>query len=244
MRTALITGACGGIGRATTEAFASAGWRTVAVDRREPDRALPADEFHRLDVSDEDALESFVRVCDEHGLDCLVNNAAVSDAAPVGSATAQSIAALLSSNLVAPMTLTSMLVPALERTGGCVVNVASVHAVASSAHMSSYAASKGGLVAFTRAAAVELAPLGIRCNAVLPGATDTHMLRSGLGVSGDSSGRTTLEELVGRTPLQRIGRPEEIAEAIMFLADGDRSAFVTGTTLIVDGGVLARLSSE
>ena len=118
----------------------------------------------------------------------------------------------------------------------------SVHAFATSAGSGAYAASKGAVLAFTRAAAIDLAPDNIRVNAVLPGAVDTAMLSEGLNRSDDpKAARSNLEQ---RTIMGRVGRPEEIAQAILFLADEDRSSFITGQNLIVDGGALARLSTE
>ncbi len=94
--------------------------------------------------------------------------------------------------------------------------------------------------------ALEFAPDGIRVNAVLPGAVDTEMLRGGLGRGhlGAESADEQLGALGARTPLGRVGEPREIAEAILFLADADRSSFMTGQALIVDGGATARLSTE
>jgi len=136
--------------------------------------------------------------------------------------------------------------PLLQRPGGAVVNVASVHAVATSANIAAYATSKGGMVAMTRAAALELAAEGIRVNAVLPGAVDTPMLRDGLGraCTDGSSVDDAMADLAGRTAMGRVGQPREIAEAILFLADPDRSSFMTGQTMVVDGGATARLSTE
>jgi NAD(P)-dependent dehydrogenase (short-subunit alcohol dehydrogenase family) len=134
----------------------------------------------------------------------------------------------------------------LRAAGGAIVNISSVHALATSRDIAAYAASKGGLVALTRALALELAPDSIRVNAVLPGAVDTPMLHAGLSrnhVAGDSVA-ARMADLGSRTVMGRVGKPEEIAQAILFLADGRRSSFVTGQTLVVDGGATARLSTE
>jgi glucose 1-dehydrogenase len=101
-------------------------------------------------------------------------------------------------------------------------------------------------MALTRAMSLDLAEDYIRVNAVLPGATDTHMLRSGLSRGHVKSGDINykLKQLIERHPLKRIGKPEEIAEAIYFLADNKMSSFITGQSLVVDGGATARLSTE
>jgi glucose 1-dehydrogenase len=125
------------------------------------------------------------------------------------------------------------------------VNVSSVHAVATSINIASYAASKGGLLAFTRAMAIEFAPDNIRVNAILPGAVDTPMLRHSMSRGLTGSGiQERLDNLAHKTVIGRIGRPEEIARAIYFLADEGQSSFMTGQALIVDGGATARLSTE
>jgi NAD(P)-dependent dehydrogenase (short-subunit alcohol dehydrogenase family) len=126
------------------------------------------------------------------------------------------------------------------------VNVSSVHAVATSSNIAAYAASKGGLLALTRAMAVEWAMDNIRVNAILPGAVDTPMLRAGLN-RGHLTGGTVidrLENLARKTVNGRVGLPEEIAHAIYFLADNSQSSFITGQAMIVDGGATARLSTE
>jgi NAD(P)-dependent dehydrogenase (short-subunit alcohol dehydrogenase family) len=129
---------------------------------------------------------------------------------------------------------------------GAVVNVSSVHAVATSKNIAAYAASKGGLLALTRAMAIEFAPDNIRVNAILPGAVDTQMLRAGL--TRDHAGGGTLdqrlENLAKNTVSGKVGTPEEIAQAIYFLANHEQSSFMTGQAMIVDGGATARLSTE
>jgi NAD(P)-dependent dehydrogenase (short-subunit alcohol dehydrogenase family) len=246
--TVLVTGAAGGIGSATVRVFADAGWTVLAADRRADGAPPQAARFYGIDVSREDQVLSLFdgvrRETDR--LDALVNNAAIQTAKPL---TEMSIAEwddVMASNLRAAF-LTARHGLSLLRAGrGSIVNVSSVHAVATSIGISAYAASKGGLVALTRAMALEFAPDGVRVNAVLPGAVDTSMLRQGLdrGVVSGETVEHRLAELGRRTPLGRVGKPEEIAQSILFLADGARSSFVTGQMLIVDGGATARLSTE
>jgi len=130
--------------------------------------------------------------------------------------------------------------------GGAIVNVASVHAVATSPNIAAYAASKGGLVALTRAMAIEFAPANIRVNAILPGAVDTPMLEAGFnrGHLAQGSIEQQKAELARKTVNGRIGKPHEIASVIYFLADNSQSGYMTGQSVVVDGGASARLSTE
>ena len=130
--------------------------------------------------------------------------------------------------------------------GGAIVNVSSVHAIATSANIAAYAASKGGLLALTRAMAIEFAPQNIRVNAVLPGAVDTPMLRAGFNRGAEPGETVTdrLENLARKTVNGRVGQPSEIASTIFFLADNLQSSFMTGQALVVDGGATCRLSTE
>jgi NAD(P)-dependent dehydrogenase (short-subunit alcohol dehydrogenase family) len=135
---------------------------------------------------------------------------------------------------------------ALKKAKGAIVNISSVHALATSAQIGAYASTKGGLLALTRSMAIEFAADGIRANTVLPGATDTPMLASGLdrGNSKLSKMADRKADLTKKILLQRLAAPEEIARVIYFLADSRQSSYITGQSLVADGGVLARLSSE
>jgi NAD(P)-dependent dehydrogenase (short-subunit alcohol dehydrogenase family) len=245
---ALVTGAAGGIGSATVRTFADAGWTVLAADRRAHSGPPSASRFFAADVSVEEDVRAMIGEIARDGdrLDALVNNAAIQSSKPLVEMTVEDWDDVMASNLRSAYLTARYALPLLRAGQGCIVNVSSVHAVATSIGISAYAASKGGLVAFTRAMAIELAPDGIRVNAVLPGAIDTPMLRQGLerGVVRGDSVEHRLAELGRRTPLGRVGRPEEIAQCILFLADAARSSFVTGQTLIADGGATARLSTE
>ena len=124
-----------------------------------------------------------------------------------------------------------------NRGGGAIVNVSSVHAVATSPGVGSYAASKGGLLALTRSMAIEFADDNVRVNAILPGAVNTPMLYEHLD-------KERLENLARKTVNGRIGEPRELAHAIYFLADEEQSSFMTGQSILVDGGATAKLSTE
>jgi NAD(P)-dependent dehydrogenase (short-subunit alcohol dehydrogenase family) len=245
----MITGASGGIGRATVELFDHKTWSVIGVDRNPYGPGYPSSGvFIRSDISrPEDMQAIFEQVhAQTPSLDALVNNAAMQIAKPLVETTAEEWDAVMSSNLRSVFLAAKLAHPLLAANGGAIVNVSSVHAIQTSANIAAYAASKGGLLALTRAMAIEFAGNNIRVNAILPGAVDTPMLRAGLD-RGHAAGRDVqerLENLARRTVNGRVGRPEEIASAIFFLADGEQSSFMTGQALVVDGGATARLSTE
>ena len=249
--TVLITGVLGGIGGATAALFQSEGWRVIGVDVAElPEgEASNTDRLIRMDIADPDEVSAlFESIGREDGrLDTLVNNAALQVCKSFEDTTLEDWDRIMAVNLRAPFWCIKQALPLLRASEhGSVVNVSSVHAVATAPQFAAYAASKGALGALTRALAVELAEEGIRINAILPGAVDTPMLRSGFSrghLEGDNL-EDQLREFYARHRIGRIARPEEIAQAILFLADGQRSAFVTGEGLVVDGGVSVTLSTE
>ena len=229
----MVTGAARGIGAATCALLEQRGWEVVALDRDPVERANSI----QVDLADTDALSAAFSALPR--IDGLVNNAAQSLYKPLLHTSTEEWDAVSAVNLRAAFECIKASQPQLVAAKGSVVNVASVHAVATSTDIAAYAAAKGGLVALTRAAALELAPLGVRVNAVLPGAVDTPILRERFARMQGAH-----QSLVDRTPLRRVGEPREIAEAISFLLDRERASFVTGQELVVDGGALARLGTE
>jgi glucose 1-dehydrogenase len=238
-KTAIVTGAAGGIGAATANLFAKNGWEVISIDRLN----VPSGDGRsvRADLTDPHDLKRCISEISGafRKVDALINNAALQVLAAVVQTDPADWDKVMATNVRAIYQLVTGLYPLLKNGPGSVVNVASVHAVATSPGIAAYAASKGALVALTRAMALEFAADGVRVNAVLPGAIETSMLKEGLKRS-----QSSLETLAARHPLRRIGRPEDVAEAIYFLADGARSSFITGQMLIVDGGATARLSTE
>ena len=250
VKTVLITGAAGGIGRATVDLFSESGWRVIGVDRSAYGDGFPESGlFIQADISEPKDLEAIFTQAQSFSdrLDALANNAAVQIAKPLLETSVEEWDEVMVSNLRVVFLAMKLAFPLFQTAGGgAVVNVSSVHAVATSANIASYAASKGGMLALTRAMAIEFASHDIRVNAILPGAVDTPMLHAGLtrGHVGDGSLPERLENLANKTVIGRVGKPEEIAHAIYFLADDTQSSFITGQALIVDGGATARLSTE
>lgn len=232
-RVAIVTGAAGGIGSAICDLLEQQNWSVVAVDIVPIDRPGSL----RLDVADPSAVLSELGAV--RPLHALVNNAAVQLFVPLSEITIDAWDHVQAVNLRGPFVCMQACLPSLLKSRGSVVNVGSVHAHATSSSIAAYAASKGGLSALTRAAALELAPAGVRVNAVLPGAVDTPALQDGLFRIPEARTR-----LIERTPLGRVGTAVDIAHAVAFFLDDTRAGFATGQELVVDGGALARLSTE
>ena len=249
-RAALVTGAEGGIGKGVVTLFLEKGWRVIGVDRRKNEVSNNPDfYFIEADISDPTQIEMIFmeakKVTDV--LDAVINNAAIQVSKSIMDTTAEEWDLTMASNLRSVFLGAKLAHPFLTAAGGgAIVNVSSVHAIATSANISAYAASKGGLLALTRAMAIEFAPDAIRVNAVLPGAVDTPMLRKSMerGLFGSTTIDIRLDNLASKTVNGRIGTPREIANAIYFLADNRQSSFMTGQALVIDGGATARLSTE
>ncbi len=242
----LITGIAGGIGSATAALFSSKGWYVVGVDQKSA-KGTGSDYYIQADASDPKQISNVVEQVGQNlgRLDALVNNAAIQICKPILEMSVAEWDRIMAVNLRSTFVCSQAAHPLLKATQGSIVNVSSVHAIATSANIAAYAASKGAIVAFTRALAIEFAPEQIRVNAILPGAVDTPMLHAGLQ-RGHISGilNEQMDKLGKKTVLGRVGKPDEIAEAILFLASAQQSSFMTGQALVVDGGATTRLSTE
>ncbi len=240
MKAALISGAAGGMGVATTSAFLNAGWCVFACDNdedrlveltsedREPKRVASA----ALDLGEASSCTEAVRLAVERfgRLDALVNMAGIGGPqASLETLTPEDWSKILNTNLMSAVFLTTAAIPHLRKTRGVVVNIASTSAYQAEPGQAAYAVSKAGMVAFTNNAACELGPYGVRVVAISPGWIDTPMSRpcfEELGMAG---------EPVPMTMLRRIGKSEDIAATVMFLVS-EGAANITGTAVIVDGG--------
>ena len=221
-KVAIITGAARGQGAAEVARFAAEGAHVFAGD------LLSGQGVVHLDVTSADSWRELVgTVVAEHGrVDVLVNNAGIHNTAVVHEETELDFRRVLDVNLVGPFLGIQAVVPHMPR-GGSIVNVSSLNGLAAQVGTAAYTSSKFGLRGLTKSAALDLGPLGIRVNAILPGVIRTPM------VSYVVESRE--QELATGLPLRRIGEPLDIASAALFLAS-DESSWITGTDLTVDGG--------
>lgn len=240
---AFVTGAARGLGLAVATRLAERGDHVVLADLRQDDLAAATAQLARaghdvstavLDVTDAAAVETTVAaVLAEHDVATVVNNAGMAFSAPIAETSVEAWDRLMAVNLRGVFLVTRAVVPSLiARGGGAIVNIASTSSfTASSTPMAAYDASKAAVRMLTQSTARELGPSGVRVNAVAPGTMDTALVRELLGEAGMAS-------LTGaRIPLGRLGATSEVANAVAWLS-GDESAYVTGHTLVVDGGWL------
>ncbi|KKG09822.1 short-chain dehydrogenase [Methanosarcina sp. 2.H.T.1A.6] len=248
-KVVLISGVSSGIGNATAKLFTQKGWHVIGVSRSDVSKIEGVGHYIKGDVSivsDVDHIFDEIR-SDEGRIDVLINNAAVQICKPIVEMNVDEWNKTMDTNLRSAFLFIKHSYSLMRERGGSIINVSSVHAISTSSNIAAYAASKGALAAFTRALAIELAPDNIRVNAVLPGAVDTPMLRSGLQrehVVG-SNIEERIECLAKKHIMGRIGKPDEIARAILFLSDEAAStSFITGHCLVIDGGATIKLSTE
>lgn len=245
-RYVVVTGACGGLGRAIVAKFRAEKWHVIGIDRLEPGDEVQVDDFLLADIGAEgEVARVFKDIARYQRLDALINNAAVQLNKPIAETSDEEWAMVINTNVRSAFQAIRESTALLSASRGAVVNISSVHAIATSINVAVYAISKGALSALTRSAAVELAASGVRCNAVLPGAVDTTMLREGLDRRPHPRGPGgNFQDLAAGTPLGFIATPAQIAPSVYHLADGEQSPYTTGQMLVVDGGVTAKLGTE
>jgi NAD(P)-dependent dehydrogenase (short-subunit alcohol dehydrogenase family) len=247
-KVALITGGASGIGRASALLFAQAGAAVAVVDLNQKSGQDVIEKiahhggkaiFERADVTQADECERVVRrtVSELGGVHVLFNNAGIIRRASVVELSEEDWDRVMAVNVKSMFLMSRLVLPILAKNGGgVIINMASGWGLTGGPRAAAYCASKGAVVLLTKAMAVDHGPQNIRVNYLCPGDTDTGMLRQ----EAEQLGEREESFLAGsaKRPLGRVGRPEEIAQAALYLAS-DAASFVTGTALVVDGGGLA-----
>ncbi len=244
-----VTGAGSGIGRATSILFSQDGATVFLMDQDEASILTLAERIRqnkgngfplKVDVSSDAEVSAAVQsMLDRCGrIDVLFANAAAQIAKSVVATTVEDWDRIQAVNLKGVFLCCKHVIPVMQKQGGgSIVISSSGHAFHTYPNCSVYAATKGGLLAFMRGVAVDYAADGIRANCVIPGATDTPLLRNYLRDCPDPKAEES--RIIGRIPLRRFAQPEDIAKAVRFLASSD-AAYISGTWLAVDGGLLAQ----
>ncbi|MCI0158801.1 SDR family oxidoreductase [Leifsonia shinshuensis] len=238
-RVAVVSGAGGGIGEAIVSELAATGWAVVGLVRRDPDARVDGVDYRLCDVSDTQSVNTaFDELREAYGrIDGLVTSAAILRTAPLHRLDDELWDDVIDVNLGGVFRCCRAVLPTMiEQRRGSIVNLSSVHAVATVPGTGAYAASKGAIVSLSRQIAVEYADAGIRANSVVIGSVDTKM--------SEEHGRALARDSVNVDPpagaVGRMAAPAEIAGAVRFLLS-DEASFVTGAAITVDGGLTSRL---
>lgn len=232
-KVAIVTGAAKGLGKEMAILFANEGAKVIALDVNEPEYSHPHIEYHHLDVSDSKAcFDFFTKITKRfESIDVLVNNAGITRDALTYKMTEEQWDQVLNVNLKGVFNLGRLIGPLMQRQkGGSIINVSSVVGIYGNIGQANYAASKAGMIGLSKSWAKEFAmkKSGVRCNALAPGYTMTDILKT---VPQD-----LLDKFASQTMLGRLGEAEDIAKVALFLASDD-SAYITGQTISVDGGM-------
>ena len=238
---AIVTGGGSGIGAATARLLDGDGLSVVVADRDRHSAEVVAAELHNaalaleVDVSDESAVQDLAAASESHGeVTALINVAGTGSTQNATDTPTTVWDQVFAVNARGTFLCCKHVLPAMiQRGSGTIVNVASIAGLVGLRNRAAYCASKGAVIALTRALAVDHVSDGVRINAVAPGTIDSPWVRRLVDEAGES-----LDSLRARQPMNRLGRPEEVAEAILYLATS-RSSFATGTILVLDGGMTA-----
>lgn len=250
-RVSLVTGAAHGIGAAIAHAFADSGYTVVLADVNEAAGEEAARElqdagydarFISVDVSKPESISSLVRETEQSfgTLDVLINNAATNVEKSIEDLTLDEWDHVTNTNQRSAFLLAKLLLPLLKQSqAASIINISSVNSLQSLPNFTVYSASKAALNSLTQTLAIELGPHGIRVNAILPGFIWTNLWDRWLGDKTKEDRERILGEIKSFISLGRIGKPDDVASLALFLA-GDAAAYITGSLMVIDGGLTAR----
>lgn len=236
--TAVVTGGAQGIGRAIADRLAAEGADVVIGDLRDPADLGANQRWVHLDVTSEESAVSLAAECGD-AVGVLVNNAGIMFEASIADQTIEQWDMAMAINLRGPWLMTKALLPQLRAGGAAVVNIGSIEGIGSNPLHTAYSASKGGVHGLTAAMAVDLGPMGVRCNAIAPGWIDTALNRDYIDRLPNRD--QALKELAQLHPVGHIGDPADVASVAAFLASPD-ARFVSGQVVVVDGARMSKLS--
>ena len=240
-KVAVVTGGGKGIGLGIARAFAEQGAKVVIAGRHEDILKKACEENEGLsyvvaDITKSENVTKIINYVKEHfhRLDVLVNNAGWCPVKPITEITMQDYENAFDLDVRALIDMTIQSLDLLKESHGSIINMSSIGAQRPSANLSMYVGAKAAVENFTKVWAVELAPYGIRVNAIAPGAIETDIWKVP-GLTAEES-QKHLAETTAHIPMKRMGQPEEIGRGVLFLAD-DQNSYITGTVLTIDGGI-------
>lgn len=223
-KTVVVTGGSSGIGKAIAQKFISKGANVIVFDIEEPDYET---DFFKVDISDEGQIKEALKKIDR--VDILVNNAGIYFQESVEKTSGEQLDKIVDINVKGTYLMCKHFIPLIVKSRGNIINIASALGVAPELSSAAYCSTKAAVIMLTKCLAQEYASKGVRINSVLPGPIDTPLLRNSFKTEGD---RKISESKI---PMKRIGKPEEVANVVVFLAS-DEANYVTGGMYSVDGG--------
>ncbi|MEL0105604.1 MAG: SDR family oxidoreductase [Rhodospirillaceae bacterium] len=228
-KSALVTGGTRGIGQATATGLLEAGADVIVTGTKPNGTAPQGCDYQAVDFADPQATKSFADSLSGRSIDILVNNSGINKISPFEEIDPEDFARIQQVNVTAPFLLCQAVIPAMKaKSWGRIVNVSSIWSIIGKPQRSSYAASKSALVGMTTTLAAEVARDGILANCVSPGPIDTELTRNVLGEDG-------MREIAKDIPMNRLGRAEEVAALIVWLA-GSENTYISGQNIAIDGG--------